>query len=200
MMGHSPLTTTQGVDEGGGSNPPLVSRSATWVVWKPILRKAAAVVLGGLGLAGVGAVSMAPTRAPAAPASSTPALAGVLAPTEWLASGSQGQPTSPAPNPCPPSGEQSPSPQTEASPVAVSTQQGSAVLPDGRVVLNLATPTELTALPGIGQKKAEAIVALRTKLKGFRKISDLLRVKGIGTKSLKKLEPKLVLDVPPPAG
>jgi competence protein ComEA len=70
------------------------------------------------------------------------------------------------------------------------------VLPDGRVVLNTATPKELTTLPGIGQKRAEAIIALRTRLKGFRKLSDLLRVKGIGVKSLKKLEPKVVLDVP----
>lgn len=200
MMGHSPATTTQGVDEGSGSAPPLVSRSTTWVVWKPILRKAAAVVLGGLGLAGVGALSMAPAHAPANAASSAPALAGVLAPTEWLASGTPGQPTSPAPNPCPPSVEQSPPAETAAPPAALSPQQGSGVLPDGRIVLNLATPTELTALPGIGQKKAEAIVALRTKLKGFRKLSDLLRVKGIGVKSLKKLEPKLVLDVPAPAG
>lgn len=62
--------------------------------------------------------------------------------------------------------------------------------------MNSATPKELTTLPGIGQKRAEAIIALRTRLKGFRKLADLLRVKGIGVKSLKKLEPKVVLDVP----
>jgi competence protein ComEA len=62
--------------------------------------------------------------------------------------------------------------------------------------LNLATSAELTTLPGVGPKRAEAILALRTRLKGFRKLSDLLRVKGIGVKSLRKLEPKLVLDVP----
>jgi competence protein ComEA len=43
-------------------------------------------------------------------------------------------------------------------------------------------------------------VELRTKMKGFRKVSDLLRVKGIGVRSLRKLEPQLVLDVPTPSG
>ena len=138
-----------------------------------------------------------------------PALAGVLAPTEWLATGAPAPEAPPAearapeattpspPPPCPPSLHGASATNGAAS---APTSNGAAVLADGRVVLNLATPTELTTLPGIGQKRAEAIIALRTKLKGFRKLSELLRVKGIGVKSLKKLELKLVLDAPAPAG
>ncbi len=56
---------------------------------------------------------------------------------------------------------------------------------DGKVILNLATITDLRKLPGIGQKRAQAILDLRQKLGGrFRKVTDLLRVKGIGGKRL----------------
>jgi competence protein ComEA len=71
-----------------------------------------------------------------------------------------------------------------------------AVLADGRIVLNAASAEELTKLPGVGMKRAEAIVALRTKLKRFRQATDLLRVKGIGPRSLKRMLPHLVLDPP----
>lgn len=70
------------------------------------------------------------------------------------------------------------------------------VLADGRVVLNLATEDELTKLPHVGPSRAKAIVALRTKLGKFRQMSELLRVKGIGRKTLAKLAPKIVLDPP----
>lgn len=198
MMGQTPADTTQVGDEG--SPAPLVSRSAARPVWKPILRKVAAVTLGGLGLAGIGALSMAhssPTGG--TPTTPSPALAALVAPTEWLAT-TPGSETS-KPPPCPP-GAAPTATTAEGRPQApaLNLTNPAAILPDGRLVLNLATPTELTTLPGVGQKRAEAIVALRTKLKGFRKLSDLLRVKGIGVKSLKKLEPKLVLDVPAPAG
>lgn len=197
MMGQSPAHTTQAATEG--SDAPLGPRSSTWKVWKPILRRVAAVTLGGLGLAGIGALSMAqPVGNGDSAASAPPALAGMVAPTEWLATGTP-SPEATKPPPCPPAATAEGSPEVTASRSA-STSNPAAVLPDGRIVLNLATPTELTKLPGIGQKRAEAIVALRTKLKGFRKLSDLLRVKGIGVKSLKKLEPKLVLEVPTPTG
>lgn len=71
-----------------------------------------------------------------------------------------------------------------------------AVLADGRIVLNEATTEDFERLPGIGQRRAEALVALRTKLGGFKRISDLLRVKGIGPKSLQKFKELTVLDRP----
>lgn len=68
---------------------------------------------------------------------------------------------------------------------------------DGRVILNLATVEDLRHLPGVGQKRAEAILALRQKLGKFKRPSDLLRVRGIGARRLKQLLPKLVVDAPP---
>jgi competence protein ComEA len=65
---------------------------------------------------------------------------------------------------------------------------------EGKVILNAASAEELTKLPGVGMKRAQAIVALRAKLKRFKHPSDLLRVKGIGPRGLQRMLPHLVLD------
>ena len=70
------------------------------------------------------------------------------------------------------------------------------VLPDGRVVINAATSEELCRLPGVGPARAEKILELRKRLGGFRSARQLLRVKGIGPKTLKRLTPLFVLDAP----
>lgn len=68
------------------------------------------------------------------------------------------------------------------------------------VALNTATTEQLLTLPGVGPKRAEAILALRTRLGGrFRRVEDLLRVKGIGPASLRRLKPLVVLDATEPA-
>jgi len=51
--------------------------------------------------------------------------------------------------------------------------------PNERIDLNRASAVELMRLPGVGQKRAQAIVALRTK-SPFRKAEDVLAVKGLG--------------------
>ena len=76
--------------------------------------------------------------------------------------------------------------------------QAVGVAVDGRIILNEASEDELTRLPGVGKSRAQAIVALRDRLKGFRKISDLLRIRGIGWRTLQKMKDKIVLDRPPP--
>lgn len=55
------------------------------------------------------------------------------------------------------------------------------------VDLNRATAAELTTLPGIGQKRAEAILAFRAAHGGFHSVSQLLQIKGIGRAMLRKL-------------
>jgi competence protein ComEA len=69
-------------------------------------------------------------------------------------------------------------------------------LPDGRIVLNLAGVRDLMELPGIGEKRARAILALRTRQSRFRSLRDLLRVRGLGLRSLRRLEPRVVIDPP----
>lgn len=63
----------------------------------------------------------------------------------------------------------------------------------GVVNINTASLAELCFLPGIGPKKAQAIVKARSK-KPFKSPKDLLRVKGIGRKSLKKLLPYVAIS------
>ena len=51
--------------------------------------------------------------------------------------------------------------------------------------INTASVKELTALKGIGKKKAEAIVKYR-KAHCFQSIDELTKVKGIGKKTIEK--------------
>ena len=60
--------------------------------------------------------------------------------------------------------------------------------PTAAIDLNSAPPLILMQLPGIGEKRALDIVKAREQ-RPFRHVRDLLRVKGIGKKTLKKLLP-----------
>jgi comEA protein len=64
------------------------------------------------------------------------------------------------------------------------------------VNLNSATSVDLEALPGIGPATAKRILDYRQKSGGFKKIEDLMNVKGIGEKVFLKLKP-LVIVTPP---
>ena len=66
----------------------------------------------------------------------------------------------------------------------------------GVVNLNTATAAELERLPRVGPARAQAILALRAQLKRFSKVEQLLRVKGIGRATFRKLRPLLALDGP----
>jgi len=61
--------------------------------------------------------------------------------------------------------------------------------------LNTATIDQLETLPGIGRKTAERILEYRTKVGSFKKIEELMNVKGIGEKSFLKLKP--LVSAPP---
>lgn len=52
------------------------------------------------------------------------------------------------------------------------------------VHLNKSTLDDLVTLKGIGQKKAQAILAYRKQAGDFKSINDLTKVKGVGVKVL----------------
>ncbi len=64
--------------------------------------------------------------------------------------------------------------------------------PGDRIDLNRASVTELMRLPGVGEKRAQAIVAARAK-QPFRKPEDVLVVKGIGPKWLAKVRANVLV-------
>jgi competence protein ComEA len=67
--------------------------------------------------------------------------------------------------------------------------------PADRIDLNRASTVELMRLPGVGQKKAQAIVALRNR-QPFRKPEDVVAVKGLGPAWFAKVKAHLVVGPP----
>lgn len=59
--------------------------------------------------------------------------------------------------------------------------------------VNTATSAELEKLPGVGPAMALRIVEYRQKNNGFKKIEDLMQVKGIGEKTFLKLKPLVTI-------
>jgi competence protein ComEA len=66
----------------------------------------------------------------------------------------------------------------------------------GPVNLNTATAAQLEALPGIGARTAALIVEYRQKNGGFKKIEELMNVRGVGEKSFLKLKPLITVTPP----
>jgi len=62
------------------------------------------------------------------------------------------------------------------------------------VNLNTATAADLQALPGVGAATARLIIEHREKNGGFKKIEELMNVKGIGEKSFLKLKPMVIVS------
>ncbi|WP_422660292.1 ComEA family DNA-binding protein [Paenibacillus sp. EC2-1] len=63
----------------------------------------------------------------------------------------------------------------------------------GKININTADLAALMDLPGIGEKKAQAIIDYRSKNGPFPSVSSLMDVKGIGPKMLEKMKPYVAL-------
>ena len=60
--------------------------------------------------------------------------------------------------------------------------------------INIANIDELTLLPNIGPVTAERILQYRDDYGYFKSLEDLMKVKGIGPKTLEKIKSKITID------
>ncbi|MBI3493715.1 MAG: helix-hairpin-helix domain-containing protein [Acidobacteria bacterium] len=61
------------------------------------------------------------------------------------------------------------------------------------VNINTASASDLEALPGIGAKTAARIVEYRQKNGPFKKVEELMNVRGVGEKNFLKLKPQITV-------
>ncbi len=65
-----------------------------------------------------------------------------------------------------------------------------------KIDLNTATRSQLDGLPGIGPVIAERILELREKSGPFKRIEDLMNIRGIGEKKFLKLKDLITVETP----
>ncbi len=148
----------------------LRDRAYTIIQQKPWL---SALLIGMiLSVITVGTIASAQSRARPAVSPGAPTNSAVVAPTSLAAVASLNDRASAAPR---------------------STQSTIATPSEGVVNINTASEEELQRLPGIGPSRATAIVALRTRVQRFRGTDDLIRIRGIGRVSFRRLRPYLTL-------
>jgi competence protein ComEA len=75
---------------------------------------------------------------------------------------------------------------------------GKALSPGERIDLNRATVSELMRLPGVGERRAQAIVAHRSR-QPFRRAEDVLAVKGLGAAWFAKVKGNVTVGAAPAA-
>jgi len=64
---------------------------------------------------------------------------------------------------------------------------------DAKININTATVSELQTLPRIGEQVARRIVEFREKNGAFKKIEELMKVKGIGEKTFQELKERITI-------
>ena len=77
-----------------------------------------------------------------------------------------------------------------------SSRNGAKPTTTSTVNINTASATDLEGLPGIGAKTAARIVEYRQKNGPFKKIEELMNVRGVGEKNFLKLKGQITVSAP----
>ncbi len=72
-------------------------------------------------------------------------------------------------------------------------ENNQASVPAQCIDINSATVEEIMTLPGIGEKRARAIVDLRNEMKGFRSVDEIIYVPGIGKKIVESIKEYIIV-------
>lgn len=64
----------------------------------------------------------------------------------------------------------------------------------GKININTATINQLDSLPGIGATYAQRIIDYRTAKGGFKSLSEIENIKGIGDKTFAKLKDRITIE------
>jgi competence protein ComEA len=83
--------------------------------------------------------------------------------------------------------------QTDAAPAKAS-KPAVAAASTQVINLNTATAIQIATLPGIGPKTADLIVQYRQKNGSFKKVEEIMNVRGIGEKTFLKLKSRITVS------
>lgn len=67
-------------------------------------------------------------------------------------------------------------------------------LKEKSININTAPKEQLILLPGVGDATAEKILMYRKEVGNFKKIEDIMKIKGIGTKKFEKMKSFITID------
>ena len=67
-------------------------------------------------------------------------------------------------------------------------------LKEKSININTASKEQLILLPGVGDSTSDKIITYRKEYGGFKKIEDIMKIKGIGTKKFEKLKPYITIE------
>jgi len=76
------------------------------------------------------------------------------------------------------------------------TTKPAAVATNDVINLNTATAAQIAALPGIGAKTADLVVQYRQKNGPFKKVEEIMNVRGVGEKSFLRIKDRLTVAAP----
>lgn len=88
---------------------------------------------------------------------------------------------------------ETPTPSAPAGSSATGSATGSAAGPAPKINLNTATAEELQQIDGVGEKKAEKIIAFRDSQGPFQSVADLDKVDGFGAKTVARFQEKVTV-------
>lgn len=88
-------------------------------------------------------------------------------------------------------------PVASAQPAKAGPPAASRKMVTGTININTAPAVDLQKLPGVGAKTAARIIEYRQKNGPFKKIEELMNVRGVGEKNFLKLKPLITVAAKP---